>query len=275
MIAADIIDLMPKHKLFVDVFGGGAAVTIAKPYSDTEVYNDIGFVSTFFKVLRDNGEELYELLRNTPWSRQEFEEAVLDWNEQDSDIEKCRKWFIIINQGFTHQEECTSWLMSKGVNTASAWKNHVDSIPFIVERFRDIIIEHMSFEYVINQYDSKETLFYCDPPYMPNNHNGKGKGYVAEMTIEKHSELLNLLHGVLGQVIVSGYSSPLYDDELKGWRRKTITRKGQIANSTGTRKDRTECIWIKERSHGLWEGESIWSLDKIESSGNVPAISGQ
>lgn len=256
MLADTIIDLIPPHKNWVDVFGGGAAVTVAKPPSEQEVYNDIGFVHKFFEILRYPAlaDELIEQLKLTPWSRQEYEEVALEWwNVGLGDIEQVRRWVVLINQGFTHREDGKSWLLSKDVNTAQAWKNHIDSLPLIVERFRHIIVEHRDFTWILDRYDNKNTCFYCDPPYMPNAHNDRGKGYVNEMSIEQHEQLLDILLHVKGQAVVSGYSSPLYDNALKDWRLKKVTRPGQIRNEGQERTDRTEQIWIKEHHHGIWQ----------------------
>ena len=53
-LAAKIISLFPQHDGYVEPFGGGAAVLLAKPRSRLEVYNDIdGDIVTLFRVLRD------------------------------------------------------------------------------------------------------------------------------------------------------------------------------------------------------------------------------
>ena len=73
-IADWIISFFPKHDVFVDVFGGSGAILLAKPPSKIEVYNDIDKnLTSFFKVLRDNTEELVDYLYLTPVSRIEFE----------------------------------------------------------------------------------------------------------------------------------------------------------------------------------------------------------
>jgi len=256
MLAESVISMIPPHRIWVDVFGGGAAVTIAKPESENEIYNDIGFVHKFFEILRDpiRCNILYTMLQLTPFSRQEYEEVALQWFDPDIDeLEQVRRWVVLINQGFTHREDGTSWLLSKDVNTAQSWANHVDSLPLIAKRFRHIIVEHRDFAWIIDRYDNKDTCFYCDPPYMPNSHNDAGKGYVNEMTIEMHGQLLEMLGNIKGQAVVSGYSSPLYDIALKDWRLKRVTRNGQIGNVEGTVKTRTECIWTREHEHGLWQ----------------------
>jgi len=53
-IASRIVKHFPAHHTFVDVFGGSAAVLLAKAPSPVEVYNDIdGDLVNFFRVLQD------------------------------------------------------------------------------------------------------------------------------------------------------------------------------------------------------------------------------
>ena len=49
-----IIPLIPKHKTYVEVFGGSGALLFAKQPSEIEVYNDIhSGVVNLYRVLRD------------------------------------------------------------------------------------------------------------------------------------------------------------------------------------------------------------------------------
>ena len=57
------------------------------------------------------------------------------------------------------------------------------------------------------------------------------------MTEQDHVELLAALLQHKGAVILGGYPSELYDQELKGWHR--ITRKSYNQNSD----PRTEVLW--------------------------------
>lgn len=251
LLAELVVANLPPHYGFVDVFGGGAGVLLAKGKSPLEVYNDIGWVSNFFKVLRDQGEELYRRLSLTPWSRSEFYDS-LNWKDEQDEIEKARKWFVLVSQGFTHQESCKSWLV-QSTNTASAFSNRVDLIPRVVDRLRKVVIENRSFEKLIPLYDADNMLFYCDPPYVASTRqNG---GYEHEMSDTKHEELLyNLVNNVKGQVVISGYHSELYDSYLKSWRLVEKERVSMIHNSKAGKeveRTRTECIWVKERKIAL------------------------
>ena len=81
-----------------------------------------------------------------------------------------------------------------------------------------------------------ETLVYCDPPYLPETRTSKER-YNYEYTREDHIRLLRTLRELPAQVILSGYPSKLYDDELAGWNKKEF----QVMSRGGVR---TECVWF-------------------------------
>jgi DNA adenine methylase len=57
-------------------------------------------------------------------------------------------------------------------------------------------------------------------------------------TDEQHEQLAEVLHGLRGMVIVSGYRCDLYDRLYEGWRMHE-----RIAHADGARR-RVEVLWI-------------------------------
>lgn len=68
-----IVPLLPKHRHYVEVFGGSLAVLFAKPPSYMETVNDLDSqLMTFWRVLRDRFEEFEWLCAATPHARAEM-----------------------------------------------------------------------------------------------------------------------------------------------------------------------------------------------------------
>jgi DNA adenine methylase len=248
----------PAWRTLVDVFGGGGAISFRVGVRDKVViYNDIGNVYNFMKVMREQGDELYRQLYFTEYGRDQFEKDGIQWREameRGDELEWARRWYTCINQGYTHEETSTSWHKAIVVNSARAISNHTDDLPGFVNRIRKHLhIENMDFAQIIPEYDKPTTLFYCDPPYLHDTRADK-ENYLNEMTPERHKELLLMLNQVEGQVVLSGYDSDLYNSLTADWRTVTKTAKSSIQNrsSVGTRGDRTEKLWIKEHNYGLW-----------------------
>jgi len=93
-LASQIVDLLPRHRVYVEPFAGSAAVLFAKPAAPVEVVNDLDRnVVTFFRVLRDTPDELIRALRFTPYARDEF--AAADLAEDGiTDLERARRFFV-------------------------------------------------------------------------------------------------------------------------------------------------------------------------------------
>jgi DNA adenine methylase len=82
-----------------------------------------------------------------------------------------------------------------------------------------------------------DELVYCDPPYVRSVRAGAKATYHYEMTDGDHVRLLRLLRTLPVRVIVSGYDSELYREELEGWHTvsfRAMTRGGPA----------TEWLWM-------------------------------
>ena len=93
MLAKWVIAHLPPHRIYVEPFGGAASVLMRKPRSYAEVYNDLdGDVVNLFRVLRsDRAPELIELIRLTPYCREEFE---LSYQDADCELEQARRLIV-------------------------------------------------------------------------------------------------------------------------------------------------------------------------------------
>ncbi|MFW6328195.1 MAG: DNA adenine methylase, partial [Bacteroidota bacterium] len=90
-----IISNFPKHKIYVEAFGGGAHVLIQKNPSKVEIYNDINDnLVNFLMIARDRPEELYRACDNLPVSRSLFEKWKWEPTPED-DFEKAVRYFYI------------------------------------------------------------------------------------------------------------------------------------------------------------------------------------
>ena len=92
---------------------------------------------------------------------------------------------------------------------------------------------------VIRLYDSKGTLFYCDPPYLHDT-RGDSSAYGFEMKEDEHIDLAAALHRCVGKVAISGYRNGLMDRLYKDWRRFDAPLK----QCHSIKKERQECLWM-------------------------------
>ena len=94
-----LLPLLPYTKHYCEPFGGSAAVLINRNPSPVETYNDIdGDVANFFRVLREQKEDLLEAIGLTPFSREELTIAVNDKTDRLPDLERARRFFVRARQ---------------------------------------------------------------------------------------------------------------------------------------------------------------------------------
>lgn len=92
-------------------------------------------------------------------------------------------------------------------------------------------------------FEGKE-LVYADPPYVAATKKNR-RYYRYEYTDEDHCELLDVLRKLDCRVMISGYSSALYEQELQGWDTKELVN----VSHAGLRQER---VWANfEFSHDL------------------------
>ncbi|MFP4470221.1 MAG: DNA adenine methylase [Bacteroidales bacterium] len=235
-------------KHFCDVFGGSAAVLINRKPALIETYNDIDSeLVNFFEVLRDYGEQLIKAISLTPFSREELINS-LQYESGLSKLERARRFYIRARQTRTGLAQTSSvgrWahcvLTSRSgmAGAVSRWLGSVEGLPEIVQRLQRVQIENAPAIEVIERYDTEETLFYLDPPYL-HQIRRDSKAYGFEMSDGDHFELSGILNQIKGRAVISGYKSKLYDELYKDWIR--IDAPEKIINSS--KGIRQESLWL-------------------------------
>lgn len=233
---------------FCDVFGGSAAVLINRHPAPLETYNDIDSeLVNFFEVLRNQGPKLIRAISLTPFSREELIKACTQ-EKKLSKLERARRFYVRARQTRTGLAQTSSegrWahcvLTSRAgmAGAVSRWLGAVEGLPEIVQRLQRVQIENVPALELIERYDTPETLFYLDPPYVHES-RGDSKAYGNEMTNFDHMNLAHALDLIKGRAVVSGYRTKLYDELFKNWNR--IDADEKLCNSS--KGMRQESLWM-------------------------------
>ncbi len=245
-----LLPLIPKCHHYCEPFAGSAAVLLNREPSPVETYNDMdGEVCNFFRVLRDDQDKLSRAIALTPFSREEFASAcMLDPNQ--SDIERARRFYVRARQvrtGLAQTATIGRWANCKDTSRAgmsgvvSRWLGGVDALPGIGERLLRVQIENRPAVDVIRLYDSKQTLFYCDPPYVHDT-RGDSSAYGHEMTDDDHKRLADTLNSVKGKVAFSNYDCELMNRLFPSKRWQKVVGPEKTIHSTKDK--RREVLWL-------------------------------
>lgn len=246
-IAEWIISQFPAHTCYVEPFVGGGSVLLQKAPARFEVMNDLdGDVIAFFDVLRSDPEALIRAIELTPYSREELRRARTSGPATEQ-LERARRLYVRCWQSYGSGtgKAGTGWRYQigagerSGANAVGSW-NKTEHLWGIARRLKQVQIECDDAFKVIQRFDSPETLFYIDPPYVHSTRyeDSHRKGYSVEMSDNDHIALGQLLNSVKGMVVLSGYPSELYQQLYHDWQ--YISRESQDINS----KLQTECLWL-------------------------------
>lgn len=243
-----LLPLLPPATHYCEPFAGSAAVLLNREPSPVETYNDIDReVVNFFRVLRDQQEELIREIGLTPFSREELRIAVEEPIDDLSELERARRFFVRARQvrtGLAQTASAGRWAHCKLTSRAgmagavSRWLGSVEGLSEIVQRLLRVQIENSTAIEVIQRYDSEETLFYCDPPY-PHDSRSDIHAYGYEMTDNDHRELAEVLTNIKGKVALSGYRCELLDKLYKDWNCVESPSKQCLS----VKQPRTEILW--------------------------------
>jgi DNA adenine methylase len=265
-----LLDLFPDPEqihTYVEPYGGMCGLMLRKMPSPVEVYNDVNSaLVTFWKAVRLYPDELARAVELTPISYEEWSSAKAalrelkdtDGLDKDQIVEVARQFIVMSRQSMAGAPG-RSWQASvthsrRGMaSTCSAWLNLPETVVQCGQRFKSVQIEHRPAVHVIKKYDTPKTLFYLDPPYMPETcktgvYSASGG---AEMSPADHAVMLRAIRDIEGSAVLSGYDSDLYNKWLDrwGWQtkeievpcRSAVTTSGSVAERT----TRIEKVWYK------------------------------
>lgn len=261
-LAGKIVPLMAPHRQYVEPFAGGLSVLMARDPEDpslhlpgeegvSEVANDLhGDLTNFYRVLQDptQFERFRQVTEVMPFSEAEWQDAGRSLAEKpDADPVLRAAWFFVLNrQSLSGRMKSftgvTQNRLRGGKNgEVNAWLSAVEGLPHVHRRLQRVLVLNRPALEVIRKFDGPETQMYLDPPYLACTRVAKDV-YDHEMTDEDHRELLRTLRGCKSKVLLSGYSSDLYEQMLPGWRRREFDVPNNASGSK--KKDRkTEVVW--------------------------------
>jgi DNA adenine methylase len=230
-----ILKYFPEHAIYVEPFGGSAALLLRKQRSAYEIYNDLNDeVYEFFYMLRKYPRRLIRLLSLTPHSREEFEKSLII-DDTDDAFERCRKFYVRSWQSYMGSGNTTnvgSWRQYRYSSNATLFPN-ADNLYNIVDRIKTVTFEHIDAMKCIQRYDTDNTLFYIDPPYIKH-----GDSYITGIDSKYHDELSNILHTIKGLAIISTTENDVYIDMYKDWTCASI----KVMNTNA--KSNTELLYM-------------------------------
>jgi DNA adenine methylase len=260
-LARQIVDLMPRHTHYVEPYAGGLAVLFAKSCEGiSEVVNDLnGDLMNFWRVLQDRKTftEFKRRVEAVPFSEVEWQEAQKSLSEPHNPtsradrVDRAVGFFVLCRQSMSGRCQdfapLTRSRTRRGMNEqASAWLKAIEGLSVVHARLQRVVILNRAAVEVIRSQDGPDTLFYLDPPYVPETRS-PGAVFSYDMNEAQHEELLEVIRNVQGKVMISGYTCELYESRLAKWHQHEFDLPNNAASGVLKRR-MTEALWCNFRT---------------------------
>lgn len=262
-MTANLLPLLPDSERYVEVFGGGASVLLAKKPCPVETYNDLNQdLFRFFSVLAnpDKFSHFVRLVEALPVSRDFYNEYLETWEETQNEIERSAKWFYVARMSFSgafgQSISLSVGASGRGMaDPSSRWLTILETLPQIHARLQRVQIENRDWRFILDTHDHPDCVFYLDPPYVLSAR--KGGGYKHEMTDTDHAELIERLLSLKASWVLSGYNSEIYEP-LSCIKRYDFETSCHAAGRTKASKNQGKGSALRNHART----ESVWVCDK-------------
>jgi DNA adenine methylase len=208
---------IPKHRCYVEVFAGGAALLLAKEPSPVEVLNDInGELVRLYRCVQHHLDELVRQFRWSLVSREMFRWAQMQHPETLTDIQRAARFYFLQKIAFgakvTGQSFGTSAMAPPRLNLLRM----EEDLSQAHMRLAKVTIEQLSWSECVRRYDRPETLFFFDPPYWQT------QGYGNTFARDEYDRLAESMRGMQGRSILTINDHPAMRRAFTGFTRKRV-----------------------------------------------------
>lgn len=165
-MAKTIINHMPEHQCYCEVFAGGASVFFRKEPADVEVLNDINSdLITLYKVIKNHLEEFCRCFKWLLISREQFNDFLQTPPEVLTDIQKAVRYYYLVKCGFGARMKSPSFGIAPSSRPRLNLTRIEEDLSAAHMRLSGVYIENLPYAELIRRWDRSYTLFYLDPPY--------------------------------------------------------------------------------------------------------------
>lgn len=215
LLAHRIINRIPEHTCYVEVFAGAAWVLFRKEPSKVEIINDINTdLVTLYRVVQNHLEEFIRQFKWVLTARDEFERKKLENPETLTDIQRSARFYYLLKMGYGSRMPNPTF----GISTMRA--SHINLLTIGEElsaahiRLNRVYVENMHYSQILARFDKPHTFFYVDPPYYGcENYYGKG---IFER--DDFSRLASMLKKLQGKFILSINDTPEIRETFSAFR---------------------------------------------------------
>jgi DNA adenine methylase len=236
-LAPTLLQILPPHACYVEVFCGAANLLFARSPAGCEVINDInGDLVNLFRVVKYHRREFLRQILYLTHSRREFADAKREPGL--TDIQRAARYYLVLKCCFGGKGGTPDQPFGYGTTGKARFNRpSLSALHRCHKRLSGVFIEHLDFADLIPRYDRPHTFFYCDPPYLDTH------GYQADFGIERHEQLAAILRGIQGKFLLSINDHPDIRKLYRGCTLRPLAVKYSVSRKkTSDATDRRELL---------------------------------
>jgi DNA adenine methylase len=194
-LADRIIDRMPTHTAYCEVFAGAAWVLFKKPESKVEIINDINReLVTLYRCVKHHLPELVQQFRWMLVARDEFDRFMKTPADTLTDIQRSARFFFLAKTAFGAKVKGPTFGIAATAPPRLNLLRIEEDLSEAHLRLARVFVECKPYAEVIKRFDKTGTLFYIDPPYWGNERD-YGDGLFGRDDFARLAELLAVAKG--------------------------------------------------------------------------------
>ena len=225
-----LIEMIPPHDTYVELFTGGASLFLKKPLSKFNVINDTDTdIMNIYKDIRDV-ENIDDFIIDEEDVTAETYKGLKDMTEFNNKHQRLFRNILLSKLSFSGNRKSFGGAKTR-VPKFDQIKRYYDNYRY---KFQHADILNEDFKKVIDKYDNKKTFFFFDPPYSELK---KSWGYKDNtITPEEIFKILCKLKGKflmtydysIDNVKLFGSKFNIYEVDTNYWTKKADERKDLV-----------------------------------------------
>lgn len=219
-----ILPHIPEHDIYCEPFFGGGAVLFTKERARQEVINDMD--GNLVALYRNVQFHLPALIEELDWlfaSRDNLHDFIAQPGL--TDLQRAARFLLVNRTSFGANMHSFGVSKSKGGGIGFRHKKVADLLATAQERLEGVIVENIPYERCLKNYDTPETFFFLDPPYL-NAQVDAYKGWTEEQMRGFRREVEKLQ----GSWMVTVDDSPLNRKLFAGCKVEAVETQNGICN---------------------------------------------
>ena len=177
-----LLPLVPAHVCYCEPFAGSLAVLLAKERSPVEIVNDLN--GNLVALYRNLQYHLPALTAELDWliaSRQNLHDFIAQPGL--TELQHAARFLLVNRTSFSGNMHSFGVAKTAGGGVGFDKRVMKNVMGPVRERLNGVVIENISYERCFVNYDSKDSFFFMDPPYLETKQSAYASWPAADMRL--------------------------------------------------------------------------------------------